>query len=439
MKFPARPPEIADAGSDLQRIMPHLAPTLDDGRYLHWEDLRRRPPPSGLSSEDWWLAQKLARRGARVLIPGFGDTHQNPFWFCRLDAIDRATHYLDRRDAVREMVERMGDDAARTEYRIDQLMEEAINSSLIEGAQLTTRAQAKAMIRAGKTPSAKGERMVFNNYRAMERLLEVADRPLSVDDLLEIHAILGANALDAPDAEGRLRTDADQVRVEDAVTGDTWFVPPPAGELSERLGAMLTFANGAIDTPFLHPLLRAITLHFWMAYLHPFVDGNGRMARALFYWQMLRSRYDFAQYLSISGPIERSRRTYYRAFVLTETDEGDLTYFFLHQLDVLRRATDNLIEHLAGRAERLKLIARAISRARSLNHRQQSALAHLMSEGASVTVTEHANSHGVTYLTARRDLQEMEGAELLARRRVGKADRYFATVETRQRFARGEI
>jgi Fic family protein len=41
---------------------------------------------------------------------------------------------------------------------------------------------------------------------------------------------------------------------------------------------------------------------------------------------MLRSRYDFSQYLSISGPIERSRRSYYRAFVLSETDDGDLTY-----------------------------------------------------------------------------------------------------------------
>ena len=52
---------------------------------------------------------------------------------------------------------------------------------------------------------------------------------------------------------------------------ETWFVPPPAAELPARLSTMLAFANRDSDRPFLHPLLRAIILHFWMAYLHPFV------------------------------------------------------------------------------------------------------------------------------------------------------------------------
>ena len=435
MRYPATPPDFRPSSlADFEAIFPHLAPTLPDGRYLHWDDLRRRPSPGGVSAEQWWAAQKMARGGARVLIQGFLDQQDRPFSFCRLDAIDRATHQLDRRDAVREMVEAIGDDAVRAEYRIDQLMEEAISSSLIEGAQLTTRARAKAIIRDGHTPSAKGERMVVNNYLAMHRLLGVAHRNLSLDDLLEIHSILGADALDAPSSEGRLRTDADHVRVEDAVTGATWFVPPPAAELEARLGAMLAFANRESDRPFLHPLLRAIILHFWMAYLHPFVDGNGRMARALFYWQMLRAKYDFAQYLSISGPIERSRKAYYRAFVLTETDDGDLTYFLLHQLRVLERATDDLIQHLTRRAHQLEELSRGLSEARVLNHRQQAVLAHLVRQpGAAVTVRGHASSHDVTYLTARKDLQDMEQRGLLLRLRVGKTDRYLPTERVQSR------
>lgn len=434
MRFPAAPPDFRPASlADFEAIFPHLAPTLPDGRYLHWDDLRRRPPPAGLSLEQWWGAQKMARGAARVHVPGFVDSEGRPFSYCRLDAIDRATHQLDRRDAVREMVEAIGNDAVRAEYRIDQLMEEAISSSLLEGAQLTTRARAKAMIRDGQKPRAEGERMVVNNYLAMHRLLELAhagpaQRDLGLDDLLEIHAILGAGALDAPGSEGRLRTAADDVRVEDAVTGETWFIPPPAGELRKRLGAMLAFANREPERPFLHPLLRAIILHFWMAYLHPFVDGNGRMARSLFYWQMLRSKYDFAQYLSISSPIERSRKAYYRAFVLTETDDGDLTYFLLHQLRVLERATDDLIQHLTRRADQLQHLAHALSEAQALNHRQQAVLAHLVRQpGAAVTVRGHASSHDVTYLTARKDLQDMEERGLLRRVRVGKTDRYLPT------------
>src|SRR5688572_16877431 len=175
MRFPAAPPDFRPASlADFEAIFPHLAPTLPDGRYLHWDDLRRRPPPAGLGLEQWWAAQKMARGGARVLIPGFLDSEGRPFSYCRLDAIDRATHQLDRRDAVREMVEAIGNDAVRAEYRIDQLMEEAISSSLLEGAQLTTRARAKAMMRDGRKPSAPGERMVVNNYLAMHRLLDLA-------------------------------------------------------------------------------------------------------------------------------------------------------------------------------------------------------------------------------------------------------------------------
>lgn len=439
MRFPARPPAVWATllnPGDLQKIVAYMAPALPDGRYLHWDDLRRRPPPEGLTIEEWWTAQKLARHSARVVVPEFTDEHGRPFWFSRLNAIERATHQLDRRDAAREILEAMGDEPVRREYRFDQLIEEAINSSLIEGAKLTTRALAKAVIRDGRKPSSRGERMVVNNYNAMVRLLDIADRTLTLDDLLEIHAILGAEALDVPGSEGRLRTDSDNVRVEDAATGDVWFTPSPASELRHRLNALVSFANGDADGPFLHPLLRAIILHFWMAYLHPFVDGNGRIARALFYWQMLRAKYDFAQYLSISGPIDRSRRSYYRAFVHTETDEGDLTYFLLHQLRVLEGATKDLLLHLRERTESLQRLSHALSRATALNYRQQAVLSHLVrTSHIGVTVVGHAKSHRVSYLTARRDLQELEKAGLLRRVRSGREDRYFPTEELARRFA----
>jgi len=199
----------------------------------------------------------------------------------------------------------MGDSVARQEYRIDQLIEEAISSSVLEGAKLTTRAAAKAMIRDGRAPSELGERMVLNNYNAMRRLLAIGDRDLTVDDLLEIHGVLGEDALEVPDCAARFRRSDEEVRVEDATTGEVWFVPPPADQIPRRFAALLAFANERDSKAFLHPLVRAIVLHFWLAYLHPFVDGNGRMARALFYWQMLRGGYDFAQYLSNSGPIDR--------------------------------------------------------------------------------------------------------------------------------------
>jgi len=430
MRFPQRPPSVLKPGdiAEFTTLLPHLSPVLPNGRYLHWNDLRWRPPPKGLTRENWWAAQKIGRLGSRVSIPTLQDADGNYFWFCHLDTIDRATHELDRRDATREMIEALGDEGARQAYRIDQLIEEAISSSVLEGAQLTTRAEAKAIIRDGRAPRDHGERMVLNNYNAMRRLLEFGHRPLTFDDLMEIHAILGEDALNAPGVAGRLRKSDENVRVKDAVSGDVWFVPVPADELRERLGKLLDFANNDDPKPFLHPLLRAIILHFWLAYLHPFVDGNGRMARALFYWQMLRSGYVFAQYLSISGPIDRSRRSYYLAFAYTETDEGDLTYFLLNQLAVLKRATQDLVEHLRQRSMRLRELTSAVTGTEALNHRQQAALLYCVrNPHRGLTVSGHASSHGVIYLTARKDLQRLEADGYLRRVRVGKTDKYLPT------------
>lgn len=429
MRFPQRPPQLDTGALTTERfakVLSHSRPTLDDGRYLHWDDLRNRPPPLDLTKQEWWFAQRFARRSARVVIPDFHEGGET-FWYCRLDAIDRATHELDRRDAERELLQAMAEDGVRQSYRIDQLIEEAINSSLIEGAKLTTRAQAKQMILDGSAPRSRGERMVVNNYRAMVRLLDLKEKDLTLDDLLEIHAILGDDALDAEDCAGRLRRTDENVRVED-LEGNVWFTPPPANELPVRLAALLRFANEQEGKSFLHPLVRAIVLHFWLAYLHPFVDGNGRMSRALFYWQMLRAGYDFAQYLSISGPIDRSKRAYYMSFAHVETDDGDLTYFLLNQLAVLRRATDDLVEHLRQRSERLAHLAVALSNAQELNNRQQAVLTYLVRKPhQAVTVTGHATSHQISYLTARKDLQGLEEQRLLRRVRQGRTDRYLAT------------
>ena len=67
--------------------------------------------------------------------------------------------------------------------------------------------------------------------------------------------------------------------------------PPSADQLPKRVETMCAFANEQLKSGFIHPVIRSILLHFWLAYDHPFVDGNGRTARALFYWSMLRHKY----------------------------------------------------------------------------------------------------------------------------------------------------
>lgn len=426
MRFPVHAPSLDM--TQLGSLQPeHLRPTLLDGRYLHWDDLRRRQPPDGIDHQRWWFATHLARRQGHATIPGFMDTRGQPFWFCRHDAIERATHELDRRDVARELLVALGDESTREAYRIDQLLEEAISSSLIEGARITTRADAKTMVRERRTPATHGERMVLNNYLAMEQLLAKVDEPLSLDLLLELHAILGRDALEVDGAEGRLRRADEEVNVVDAITGEIWHTPPAAEQLPERLDALFAFANGDVEPKqFIHPLVRAMTLHFWMAYVHPFADGNGRIARALFYWQLLRAGYEAARYLSISGPIDRSKRAYYLSFAHSETSHGDFTYFLLNQLSVLRAANDDLTNHLREHGRRMNALSRSIRESESLSLRQRAALDQLLHDAhRGLTIKAHAAQRRVAYLTARRDLQDLERAGLVRRVRVGREDHYY--------------
>lgn len=436
MRVPQTAPSLAklfDRSVDaalFAKILDAPSATLPDGRYLHWNELRHRDPPPGWTREMWWLGMKFRRSCKAQAIEAMKRVYGAGFEFVALAEVQRKLHEFDRVNVGREILSALGDPDAQREYRLRQLVEEAISSSEIEGARPTTRDIARQMLRERREPTSLDERMIANNWRAMERLreLHVARTPLTLEHLLELHRILGEGALEVPDAAGRFRTPEHKVAVTDA-DGTIWHYPPDANGLRERMTQLLAFANGesAAEEAFVHPIVRAIVCHFWLAYEHPFRDGNGRMARALFYWCMLRHDYEVAEFLSISGPIDRRRKAYYLAFAHVETDAGDLTYFVLHQLEVMRIALDELLQHVKQRAERLRELSSLVAAYDELNHRQRSLLQHAIRHAEQgQTIEGHASSHGVHYLTARKDLNDLEQRKLMRSRKVGKLKRYYA-------------
>ena len=182
------------------------------------------------------------------------------------------------------------------------------------------------------------------------------------------------------------------------------------------------FANGTSkDEPFIHPVVRAILLHFWLAYDHPFADGNGRTARALFYWSMLNQGYWLTEFISISRVIHKSRAKYDRAFLFTETDGNDMTYFICHQLGVLRSAIDELHEYLKRKAQEVRDVESALRGRGDLNHRQHAVLGYALKHpNGAITIEGHLTSHRVVYETARTDLMGLVKAGYLTAKRVGK-------------------
>lgn len=401
------------------------APTsvLPRDRYLHWDKLRHLNPPEGLSSEQWWFKAKLARTDELRQLT-LADPDGNPFGYTLPDLVLRHLHRIDQHCSGEVAVEEVvtSDRQARDRYLVNAQMEEAIRSSQLEGAT-TSRAVGKELLRSGREPRDRSERMIANNYRALQFMREDMGETLTPELIFELHRIVTDGTLDDPSAAGRLqRPDEKRVVVVDRDDRQAVHRPPPAEQLPERMGLLCVFANeGDSGGPFVHPVIRAILLHFWLAYDHPFEDGNGRTARILFFWLMRTHRYWLVEYLPISRFIRNAPAQYGKAFLETETDDGDTTYFLIHQLAIIERAIDDLHQYLQRKQAEVRDVERLLDGADFLNGRQLALLADAVRDpGAVYSFEGHAKSHRVSHETARSDLRQLAQRGLLAQRRRGR-------------------
>jgi len=401
---------------------------LQGGRYRHWDQLIYLEPPGDLSHEEWWTGVKLSRSLLQKPLP-FVDKTGKFFQLGMPDPALAMTHDIDR-DACGQIQisEQVTNPATRDRYIMSSLIEEAITSSQLEGAA-TTGKVAKEMIRTGRKPRDKSERMIVNSYRAMQFIREVRNRKLSPEIIFDLHRLVTDGTLENPDAAGRVRRPDEPVAVYDPRDESLLHEPPEAGTLHDRLVALCDFANHKTPEYFVHPVVRAILLHFWIGYDHPFVDGNGRTARAIFYWSMLSQDYWLSEYLSISSILKKGPAKYMRAYLYSETDQGDVTYFVLFHLRVIIRAIRELKTYLERKMTEFRQTSDLLRRSDRFNHRQIALLGHALRGPAThYTIHSHQSSHNVVYQTARADLLDLVRAKLLELRKVGRMF-YFMPVE----------
>lgn len=439
MKIPQTPPAagalleevLADGRADeFHRIVEQGRPTDAKGRYLHWDEMRRRKPPDGLTHEDWWLSTWLSRRALWRLMPLTG-VDGTRFGICMVDAVWESLRRIDQAAAGDVLADEPSVAAGnRDRYIVSSLIEEAIASSQLEGAS-STRSEAKRMLLTDRPPRDRSEQMILNNYRAISRVRDLArdELPLTTETICELHRVLVVDAIDDPADAGRIQRE-DETRVwvswpDGSHDEQRLHTPPRASELPGRMEAMCAFANGESDNGFVHPVVRAIALHFWLAYDHPFVDGNGRLARSLFYWSMLRSKYWLAEFLTVSSILRLAPAKYARSFLYTETDSNDLTHFVLYQLDVIERAIKELRTYLQAKREEVREVEEMLAGRAEVNHRQRSVLATALRDAnADFLIAGHQRKQSVTYQTARTDLLGLAELGLLAMRRDGKSYRF---------------
>jgi len=428
MKPPVAPPLVEEIlGPDqggqvdlVRRVLNAAIRTTVDGKYRHWDTLRQLTPPPGLTHEEWWLGLKIARSSASQRLP-LTDAGGTPFWYTVPNPAQEMLVRIDKGApgdiGVAELV--TTPDTQRR-YLVSSLIEEAITSSQLEGASTTHRV-AKDMIKSGRRPRDLSERMIVNNYAAMNLVREWVGEDLTPERILELHTVVTGDTLRDPASAGRVQRPGDDRIVVGGPTSDAILhVPPPAEQLPKRMESLCEWANGGGSQDFVHPVVRAIVIHLWLAYDHPFEDGNGRTARVLFYWSMLSQGYWLTEFLSVSRILLKARSKYARSFLFTETDGLDATYFLLYQLSVITRAIDDLHAYMRRKMREVRS-TEALLQSSELGYRQIALLGRaLRHPDSEFTAKSHAASHRVTVESARLDLQDLVGRGLLTRRRIGR-------------------
>jgi Fic family protein len=442
MKVPLRSPSADDCAAALAGLGTdwHLRQGIQDDRYLPWDELRRRKAPDGLNHLQWWAMLRFRRTLVMTPLP-LSSPDGEFATLCTTNRLQRSVAEVDRRagGSIGAFTSRLGP-LDRDRVLLSSLQEEAITSSQLEGAS-TTRQVAKRMLTSGRPPRTSSERMIANNYRAMEHLRSTIGHPLVLDDLLELHQIITEGTLEDSDDEGRMQRPGDvRVGVYDTVNGvDTLLHEPPAAALlPERMERLLTFINRPESAePYIHPVAKAIIAHFWIGYDHPFADGNGRLARAVMYRSLLADGYWLAEFLSISAILKARPTKYARSFLYCEGDALDLTYFVLDQLAVLGQALTRLDEYVERKRSELDIVARLIDRPDRFNHRQRAVLGRALAHpGREFTISEHAREHHVVYQTARTDLLALAEAAFVETYKRKQQMVFVAPVDLDQRLSR---
>ena len=410
---------------------------VSESEYLYWDKIQyKEPSPKNIPKEILWHLIKFLREQKSIKTP-VKNKNGKYFTWSRLDYFEKFLHKLDMNTGGELFVGGSDLNKVNKQKLITRgIIEEAIASSQLEGAS-TSRMAAKKMLREGRKPINKSEQMIVNNYISMEAIKEdYKDSEMSMELLLELHGLIIRDTLDDQDEKPRLRHKGESICVSDKMNGTIYHKGPEMEFVTKELRKMVDFANDDLDNnTFIHPVIKAIMLHFWVGYLHPFTDGNGRLARLLFYWYLMKKGYWAFVYLPISKMIKKSPNQYTMAYVYSEQDDNDLTYFINYNFSKIELALKDFIEYVESQAKNnLKMKGKSEEKY-NFNMRQVQLLQYLYGDTDGRTnLKTHMNINQISNKTAIGDLKGLLKKDFLTSKKQGKYVYYYATDKIKELF-----
>ena len=366
--------------------------------YLYWDKVKYKS--KSYKPEEVWNATKFERYLKNISI----QFDKYNFTYYITDYMQRALHQFDLHIGG-NLSSNIGiAETDKTKFVISSIMEEAISSSQMEGAN-TTRKKAKEMIQKEQKPKNKSEQMIMNNFITMKHIVQHKNDEITPGNILYIHKLITNKTLTDPEDEGRFR-DSDEVFVIDHSNSEIVHTPPPKDELDILINALCNFCNKESKN-FIHPIVKGCIAHFMIGWIHPFTDGNGRTARALFYWYMLKKGYWLTEFLSISRIIKDTKGKYEKAYLYTETDDNDLSYFITYHIKTMEKAFDALKEYINHKQKEVFQAAKFM-KIPNVNDRMAQILKITHDDPERILTTKEIESRfDISNFTARSDLKAL--------------------------------
>ena len=390
--------------------------------YLYWDKIKFKKLPLELENHlELWFLIKINRSLKESILLSEENKY---FRFWKPDFLNEILHKLDLSLWWNFFNINLNENE-RKKFLQNWIIEEAISSSQLEGA-MTTSKDAKNMIKFEKKPKTKDEIMILNNYKAMKFIKnDIKDEFLTKDILLEIQTILTKWILEE-EKIWRFRKNSDKIVVQNNITWEVFHKTPNEEFLLKEIESFLKYANDEEKTKdFTHPFIKACILHFWIWYLHPFCDWNGRTARAIFYWYLLKKWYWGFSYIPLSRIIKETKNKYEKAYLYSEQDDYDLTYFIVYLANATSRALVEFNEYVNKKREAKKENILNLNHL-WLNDRQNNLIIYFLhNKNDYTTITIHKNYYWIERRTAEKDLKKLLEKWFLESKKVWKFVRYF--------------
>lgn len=394
-----------------------------DEKYLYWDKVKFLELPKDLESNEelWYIIKNM-----RFWIPTF--IKNDKWWFFKIwkpNFLEELLHKLDLSLWWNFLDINFNKDERKI-FLQNWIIEEAISSSQLEWA-MTSSKVAREMITSNRKPAWRDEKMILNNYQAMNYVKDdLKNDTLDISKLLELQSILTNWTLEEPDQEWRLRKDSDEIVVQDKISWKIYHVPPSEQELYDELKVFIEYANDKEEW-FTHPFLKAIILHFWIWYLHPFCDGNGRTARAIFYWYLLKKGYWGFSYIPISKLIKESKKKYSNAYIYSEQDDYDLTYFLVYISNKTNQSFKEFSDYVLSKQKKQKIILGDLLHL-WFNERQNKLITYFLENKKWYTNNMvHKNYYWISINTAKSDLESLLDKWYLKKEKSWKYVNYYPT------------